>query len=160
VQNRNCGSCYRDAYVLIVNRLKNMTKLPDNEQERNYALKAGEFIQYFGEKEFIVNPVTDAQAEKFLGQFPKRITIFSRYPEDWEARVEARKQCESSTESDTDTSDSEDNGDAAESGDYAGTTEDSAPTGTDTAATAETSETAETTDDTAATAKKGRKTSK
>ena len=59
-------------------------------EPRNYSLKAGEFINYFGSSEFIINPVTDEQAEMFLAKFPKRIVIFDDYPSDWQERCAKR----------------------------------------------------------------------
>lgn len=103
IPNKRCGDCYRDAYVEIVNRLRKMGKL-EKVEPRNYSLKAGEFINYFGSTEFIINPVTDEQAEMFLAKFPKRIVIFDVYPSDWQERCAKRLALQENAETEKESS--------------------------------------------------------
>lgn len=83
----SCSDCYRDAYILISNKLKTMNELP---KESAYKLKAGEVLRRFGTNElYTLDMETDA-AERWLAERPQDITKFQRFPADWQARVNSR----------------------------------------------------------------------
>lgn len=82
-----CQDCYRDAFILISNKLKTMTEMP---KESPYRLKAGVVASSFGSSDFFVLDMPEDAAEKWLHEFPERINQFQKYPEDWQDRVNAR----------------------------------------------------------------------
>ena len=82
-----CQDCYRDAFVIIYNKLKTMTEMP---KESPYRLKAGVVASSFGSSDFYVLDMPEEAAEKWLHEFPERINQFQKYPEDWKDRVNAR----------------------------------------------------------------------
>ena len=88
VENKTCGDCYRDAFLQLRSTLSKLGRLPE---ERNYALKEGNYLHTFGSDDYITEP-TDEQAERYLAQYPGAIARFSKYPENWEERVENRKK--------------------------------------------------------------------
>lgn len=95
-----CQDCYRDAFILISNKLKSMTEMP---KESPYKLKAGVVASSFGSSDFYVLDMPEEAAEKWLHEFPERINQFQKFPEDWQERVNARfapKEAEHETESD------------------------------------------------------------
>lgn len=83
-----CPDCYRDAFIEVFSSLNKLGKMPE---EKHYALMKGKCLHLFGTSEYLYD-VTDEQAEKFLAQSPHSISLFKTYPEDWEARVAARKR--------------------------------------------------------------------
>lgn len=82
-----CQDCYRDAFILISNKLKSMTEMP---KESPYKLKAGVVASSFGSSDFYVLDMPEEAAEKWLHEFPERINQFQKFPEDWQERVDAR----------------------------------------------------------------------
>lgn len=56
-------------------------------EQPNYILKGGAVIHPFGTNEYYSKVVSDEVAENYLRERPERITIFERYPEDWQERV-------------------------------------------------------------------------
>ena len=82
-----CQDCYRDAFILIINKLKTMTEMP---KESPYRLKAGVVASSFGSSDFYVLDMPEEAAEKWLHEFPDRINQFQKYPEDWQERVNSR----------------------------------------------------------------------
>lgn len=82
-----CQDCYRDAFMLIINKLKTMTEMPKGSP---YRLKAGVVASSFGSSDFYVLDMPEEAAEKWLHEFPERINQFQKYPEDWQVRVNAR----------------------------------------------------------------------
>lgn len=82
-----CQDCYRDAFILISNKLKSMTEMP---KESPYKLKAGVVASSFGSSDFYVLEMPEEAAEKWLHEFPERINQFQKFPEDWQERVNAR----------------------------------------------------------------------
>lgn len=82
-----CQDCYRDAFILISNKLKSMTEMP---KESPYKLKAGVVASSFGSSDFYVLDMPEEAAEKWLHEFPERINQFQKFPEDWQERVESR----------------------------------------------------------------------
>lgn len=82
-----CQDCYRDAFILISNKLKTITEMP---KESIYKLKAGVVASSFGSSDFYVLDMPDEAAEKWLHEFPERINQFQKFPEDWQERVNAR----------------------------------------------------------------------
>lgn len=82
-----CQDCYRDAFILIINKLKTMTEMP---KESPYRLKAGVVASSFGSSDFYVLDMPEEAAEKWLHEFPERINQFQKYPEDWQERLNAR----------------------------------------------------------------------
>lgn len=84
ITNTGCSDCYRDAYILCVNKLKRLKSMPN---KPNYILKAGAMIHPVGTSKFYTNPITDEVAEDWLSKYPNQIGMFAEYPEDWEERV-------------------------------------------------------------------------
>lgn len=82
-----CQDCYRDAFILITNKLKTMTEMP---KESPYKLKAGVVASSFGSSDFYVLDMPEEAAEKWLHEFPERINQFQKFPEDWQDRINAR----------------------------------------------------------------------
>lgn len=82
-----CGDCYRDAAIEMMCYLKKYGKM---KEKRLYGLKAGIVLQEeFGKAKFITNAnITDEFAEKYLAKNPQNINYFSKYPENWKARIE------------------------------------------------------------------------
>lgn len=90
VRNTGCGDCYRDAFIEVRTKLKQLKAMP---KKPNYILKAGVIIHPQGtSKYYSLNNIPDDVAEEWLGQFPADITSFETYPQDWESRVLARKE--------------------------------------------------------------------
>lgn len=84
VAHTGCQDCYRDAYILITLKLRNMTTLP---QESEYKLKAGIVLRRFGSAELFTLDMRAADAEAWLREHPEQITKFQRFPADWQTRV-------------------------------------------------------------------------
>ena len=105
ITNTGCSDCYRDAYILCVNKLKRLKSMP---KKPNYILKAGAMIHPVGTSKFYTNPITDEVAEDWLSKYPGQIGMFAEYPEDWEERVakyaeaQKAKRCADGGESGTD----------------------------------------------------------
>lgn len=99
IKNRNCSDCYRDAYVLIYNKLKKEGQMP---KKSEYILKTGVVLKMFGSNKVFINAVDTEYAETYLKQFPQQIKKFAVYPENWEERVAAfePKNTEGKTEAD------------------------------------------------------------
>lgn len=83
-----CSDCYRDAYIIITNKLRTMAELP---KEAPYKLKAGEVLRRFGTNELYTLEMPTDAAEQWLAERPQDITKFQRCPADWQARVETRR---------------------------------------------------------------------
>ena len=79
-----CSNCYRDAFIVLFNQVKNMAKLP---KPSDYALKNGVVYQVPFSGKAYVGDVPNEVAEGILAKFPNKISMFARYPEDWEKRV-------------------------------------------------------------------------
>lgn len=91
ITNRGCSDCYRDAYLLISVKLKQLKDMPN--KKSNYVLKAGALLRRAGDNKFYSNPLpNDEIPEKHLADFPEAISLFASYPNDWQRRVEARKE--------------------------------------------------------------------
>jgi len=90
VRNTGCRDCYRDAYIEIRSKLKQLGKMP---KKPNYTLKAGAIIHPQGTSKFYsLANIPDDVAEEWLGKYPADINKFETYPTDWQSRVEARKE--------------------------------------------------------------------
>lgn len=83
-----CSDCYRDAYVLIFNKLKRDKKMP---AEANYILKSGALLHEFGTSEYYSHRVADDVAEYFLKKNPEDIRLFGKFPPDWKERINKSK---------------------------------------------------------------------
>lgn len=83
-----CSNCYRDAYVLIFNKLKRDKKMPT---EVNYILKNGALLHEFGTSEYYSHRVSDEVAEHFLKKDPESIRLFHKFPSDWKERINKSK---------------------------------------------------------------------
>jgi len=89
ITNTGCSDCYRDAYVMIYNKLKTDKEMP---KAPNYILKGGAIIHPVGTSRFYTNPLpSDDIAEEFLSKFPQEVNKFAQLPVDWEDRVAAYK---------------------------------------------------------------------
>ena len=84
----SCSDCYRDAYIIISNKLRTMAELP---KEAPYKLRAGEVLRRFGTNELYTLEMPTEAAEQWLTERPQDITKFQRYPADWQERVESRR---------------------------------------------------------------------
>lgn len=90
VRNTGCSDCYRDAFIEIRSKLKQLKAMP---KKPNYILKAGVIVHPQGtSKYYSLNNIPDDVAEEYLGNFPAEIANFETYPLDWESRVQARKE--------------------------------------------------------------------
>lgn len=91
ITNTGCSDCYRDAYILIVTKLKTTKEMPTTKSK--YTLKAGAIIRRAGDNRFYANPLpNDEVPELYLAEFPNEISKFASYPNDWESRVARRKE--------------------------------------------------------------------
>ena len=94
---RNCGSCYPDAVRGLIIYLQNENKFIM--QKSDYELKNGASLQSSNFAEHVTNKnITNELAEKFLRENPKRINFFSKFPEDWESRIEKETEAPEETE--------------------------------------------------------------
>lgn len=87
VKRKGCADCYRDACIEMVSYLRKNGKFRD---KLNYVLRAGCVIQLggFGSGDFYSNAnISDAVAIAYLREHPLDITLFQRYPEDWEQQI-------------------------------------------------------------------------
>lgn len=104
VVNTYCKDCWRDAYILVFNKLKKMGQMP---KEAEYVITPGEVLHVFGSQTYFTGAIETSVAEDYLKRYPKRISIFSKYPEDWEARINAsnnvKKRPGTNTSTETDT---------------------------------------------------------
>lgn len=82
-----CQDCYRDAFIMIQNKLKSLTEMP---VQSAYKLKAGVVASSFGSSDFYVLDMPEEAAEKWLHEFPDRINQFQKYPDDWQDRIAKR----------------------------------------------------------------------
>lgn len=91
ISNKVCSDCYRDAYILIFNKLKGLKTMPKAKSQ--YVLKAGAILRRAGDNKFYANPLpNDEIPELYLAEFPSSINLFASFPADWEARVARRKE--------------------------------------------------------------------
>lgn len=91
ISNKSCSDCYRDAYILIFNKLKSTKIMPKAKSQ--YSLKAGAILRRAGDNKFYANPLpNDEIPELFLAEFPDSINLFASFPADWKARVARRKE--------------------------------------------------------------------
>lgn len=91
ITNTGCSDCYRDAYLLIVNKLKQTKEMP--KLNSLYTLKAGAILRRPGSNRFYANPLpNDEVPEQYLLHNPADIVLFATYPADWEARVSRRAE--------------------------------------------------------------------
>lgn len=91
ITNKSCGDCYRDAYIIIYKKLKELKTMP--KPQSLYTLKAGAILRRSGDNKFYTNPLpNDEVPEQYLADFPKSINLFASFPADWEARVARRKE--------------------------------------------------------------------
>lgn len=79
-----CSNCYKDAFIVLFNQVKTMAKLP---KPSDYALKNGVVYQVPFSGAAFVGDVPNEVAEQILAKFPNKISMFARYPEDWEKRA-------------------------------------------------------------------------
>lgn len=89
IRNLRCNDCYRDAYIMIVNKLKRKKTMP---KKSNYVLKNGALIHPSGSSMYYTNPLSDEVAEEFLSKNRTNIKLFASYPNDWNERVDAYEQ--------------------------------------------------------------------
>lgn len=84
ITKTGCSDCYRDAYIIIYNKLKKGKAMPTLS---NYCLKAGAVIHSFGSPDFYTLNVSDKVAEDYLRKDPSSIREFQRFPADWQERI-------------------------------------------------------------------------
>ena len=89
ITHTGCGDCYRDAYVIIYNKLKREGNMP---KVSEYRIRPGEVVHFFGESEYYTLDVSSEVAERCLRKNPADIIKFDRYPEDWEKRISDAKE--------------------------------------------------------------------
>lgn len=88
ITNKSCGDCYRDSYLIIRTKLKTMNTLPEYE----YMLNKGEVLHEFGSSEYYVNGVEPEVAEAYLKKYPQNISMFEKFPADWEDRIKGKSE--------------------------------------------------------------------
>ena len=91
ITKTGCSDCYRDAYILIYNKLKALGEMPT---PSNYKLKAGMLIHTFNSPNFYTLEIPDEVAEDYLRTNPSNIREFQRYPADWEERIKKNSKQE------------------------------------------------------------------
>ncbi|WP_455996374.1 hypothetical protein [Phocaeicola barnesiae] len=86
----SCSDCYHDAVIEMSVYLNKNGKMKEKSE---YGLKNGVLLQMgFGSAEMYTNAnLTDEVAEKYLAKYPDNIKYFSKKPDDWEERVQSRK---------------------------------------------------------------------
>ena len=94
ITNTGCSDCYRDAYIIIYNKLKKGYTMPTLS---NYCLKAGAVIHSFGSPDYYTLEVPDKVAEAYLRKTPKNICAFQRYPSNWRERIARKVQKQAAT---------------------------------------------------------------
>lgn len=107
VVNKGCGNCYHDACVLILLKLRGMSKLPSYD----YVLKGGAvLVEPMTGKPYIGGIPNDV-AEKFLKiNKNKWLPLFAKVPDDLDARLaEPTETNEEKTEEQTETETEETN---------------------------------------------------
>lgn len=89
----NCRSCYVDAYIVLRKWLRENDLLKQSYQlktktmaEKQFTIKEGKRIMLFGVGTVYTNKnITDEKARELLSKYPKLISVFERYPSDWNA---------------------------------------------------------------------------
>lgn len=89
ITNTGCSDCYRDAYIIIYNKLKKGYTMPTLS---NYCLKAGAVIHSFGSPDYYTLEVPDKVAEEYLRKNPENICEFQRFPNNWRERIARKAQ--------------------------------------------------------------------
>ena len=87
VQRKGCADCYRDACIEMVSYLRKHGKFRD---KLHYVLRNGVVIQLggFGSSDFYTNMnICDAVAIAYLRDHPEDITLFQRFPENWQEHI-------------------------------------------------------------------------
>lgn len=77
----SCQNCYHDAFLEIVNYIRNNGKMAE---KCNFRLKAGAIIHspsFENGKIFVNENLTDELAAKYLAMFPGQIVLFQKVPE-------------------------------------------------------------------------------
>lgn len=82
-----CADCYRDAYLLVYNRLRRDKAMPT---PTSYRLRTGIVLHTFGSPDYYTHDVADNVAEDYLRRFPENIADFERFPPDWRERVKPK----------------------------------------------------------------------
>lgn len=80
-----CADCYRDAYIILFNKLKKDGKMPE---QANFVLRAGVLLHTFGSSEYYVHEVPDEVALAHLKSNPDAIKKFIHYPNNWKELIE------------------------------------------------------------------------
>lgn len=81
IPNKGCSDCYRDAYIEIKLKLKNIKEMP---KKSEFVLKPGAIITFFGESQCYSNAnITDEAALRFLSLNPRNESLFEALPADW-----------------------------------------------------------------------------
>lgn len=91
-----CADCYRDACIEMVTYLRKHGKFRD---KLHYVLRNGVVIQLggFGSSDMYTNAnICDAVAVAYLREHPQDITLFQRFPEDWQEQIKDKVTDESS----------------------------------------------------------------
>lgn len=83
--NKSCGDCWKDAYVLLMRRTRNI----EMEMERLFELKAGALLRDVrnlndSSKLCTRLNMTDELALYHLGTNPNYIGLFAKYPDNWQ----------------------------------------------------------------------------
>lgn len=89
IVNKGCGNCYHDACILILLKLRGMSKLPSYD----YVLKGGAvLVEPMTGKPYIGGIPNDV-AEKFLKiNKNKWLPLFAKVPDDLDARLAEQKE--------------------------------------------------------------------
>lgn len=84
-----CADCYRDAYIIIINKLKKLGSMPTPSA---YVLKRGAMLYDADNNNHYVSDIPTEVAERLLLQAPERIKLFQSYPKNWELRLSQLKK--------------------------------------------------------------------
>lgn len=86
----SCSNCYSDAVITLLLYIR---KHGGFKEKTSYRLKNGVLLQMgFGSSKFYTNDnLSDKVAEEYLAQFPDNSKLFAKLPDDWEVKVEMRK---------------------------------------------------------------------
>lgn len=85
----SCGQCYADAIIEMLVYLRKNELMAKS----NYILKSGVVLQAASDPKVYTNAnLTDAVAERYLRDNPKRIRLFASYPDDWDERIKPKER--------------------------------------------------------------------
>lgn len=88
VRNTRCSECYRDAYILIMYKLKKDGTMP---KEKKFILSNGVLLHAFNGEVFTNANLTDEIAMDAINENAGRISLFAKVPDNYKELCVARK---------------------------------------------------------------------